>query len=277
MEPLILGPSPGEPMSGHHRVVRYPDPGVGRRIPVDGVAQVQEDRGVRRGRKGVAVEPDMGSGGELCVDVLVLQVHRVVPRGRLFPVMGETGTGITIPSVLVGSNQHHRLAHRHHQNVQKISDPGAAEMGVAEAHQETVLPIVTGDPVPSVLALIRTQLDHPPRDRGSRVDVPVPSGADSGVHPIGEAPQAILPLQPEGSVRWLAGCAAEESREEERKRILHVGMTPRLEMTPGREGSGALCSLPSRWGPGPVFLPGSIPPLRGRGSLSGGAVALGSH
>jgi hypothetical protein len=204
-DPLIPGPPPGETVPRHQGVAHHPDAGLDRGVPVDGVAQVQEEGRLFRFREGVPMHPHPCGGGELRPDLLVQEVHGVVSGGGFLPVMGEAGAGGPVPTVSDGDVQGNVVAHGHHQDVQEVPDAGAAQVGVAESHQEAVLPVVARDPVPPLLALVRAQLHHPPRDGGPGVDVAVAPGADEGVHVAGKRLEILGPSPSRRPVRGLAG------------------------------------------------------------------------
>jgi len=74
-------------------------------------------------------------------------------------------------------------------------------MSMAETHQKAVLPVVSGDPVPAPLPLVRAQLDHALGDGGSGVDVAVPAGADEGIDVRGQGLQLLDASPTRGGIR----------------------------------------------------------------------------
>jgi hypothetical protein len=132
------------------------------------------DQDVRRAAgETIAVETAAVGDGQLCLDAR-LQPNAIVTG--LGEFIGET---LTITLVGIADRprlKHRRLARRHHQDVEHVADPGARQMGVAEAHDRAVVAMIARAGVPAAIIGVRPQLHHAIGQRRSREGVAVPAG-----------------------------------------------------------------------------------------------------
>ena len=181
VDTLVLGPARRVAVTGNRRRALDRQLGVDCLIPVDGKPQIEhERRGPRRDvpAKGVLVDAHAPGGRHFGADVVGGQLDRVVAWSRAFLVVGKR------QSQIAG----HRRAgqQRRHEEIAQVSDPGAAQVRVAEAGNLGVGVVVSRAPVPPLLAGIRAELHHSERHDGTRKRMSMPACPDEWVDEPGQ-------------------------------------------------------------------------------------------
>ena len=145
------------------------------------VLEVDDDAGLLRLRKRVAVHARSWRGGEFRLHLETVEQDTVVSRTRDL-VLLVVGGAIAVIGFIRGSGPDADLAGEgHHQHVAIVADPGAAEVGVTEAPDLRVGIIIAAAGIPARGAGVRAELHHPEGGRGSRKGVAVEAGADERI------------------------------------------------------------------------------------------------
>ncbi len=149
------------------------------------VVEIDEDVAVLgrslAGGEGVAMQAGALGGGELGADAVVLEQDGV-----------EAGLGVLVGVIEAGAVAGVGVAARtgdelglagagHDEEVEQIAAAGAAEVGVAEAHDGGVGEMVTGAPVPLIVEGVGAELNGTVGDGGAGEGVAVAAGTDADI------------------------------------------------------------------------------------------------
>ncbi len=131
-------------------------------------------------------------GSKFDTNTIFVEMDRVESGGGFFGFMTESGT---IAGLSVGDGSRSQLdpaKRRHKQDVPIIGNAGAAQVCVTEAKDRAVGIMISTARVPSLDACIRTQLDHPERERGAGKGMPVRIGSDKRIDEAGGLETSLL-------------------------------------------------------------------------------------
>ena len=170
--------------AGHFHI-RRENPRRGALAAQDGVREVHHKVAVIGLRKRVLVDSGPLGGGQFGFDFVVLQKHRVVARFGVFLVVRKTRAVPFLRAFERSGNDADGTRPGHHQQVEHIPDPRAAQVRVAESHDGAVGDVVTGAAVPPDVVRIRGQLRHPERDGSPGECMAVPAGSEKHVYESG--------------------------------------------------------------------------------------------
>ena len=127
---------------GHDRVVAHLSHTapihIGGKFSV-GVAQVEQDvtgfaSGTLVGKKCVAMKSRVLGGGQLGMDVRVVQLHRIKAGMGMLTGVRKSGPIAGSRLLAVAGFEAHFAGPRHNEKIQKISAAGSAQVRVAESH-----------------------------------------------------------------------------------------------------------------------------------------------
>jgi hypothetical protein len=163
----------------------------------------------------VPVHPATGGRSELCPHVRRFQVHGVISRACLFPLMRKERTiawrrSIEDPAGVESQRLDLHLGlilrnarfpspiltfyQRHHEDIAKVNASGPLEVGMAEARHHIVPKVVARTVLPLIVVSlsvpvgfrkstrVRTQLHQSKRRHSSGKRVSAPAGANDGPH-----------------------------------------------------------------------------------------------
>ena len=135
----------------------------------------------------VAMQTSALGGGELDADIAIAQRDAVVAGLGGLVLMRERRAPAQLRIAGRSGLPPHLADAGHHQHVQQVTDAGAAEVRVGEAHDRAVLVVVARAGVPVRVVGVGAQLHHAEGPRGGRRGVAVIAGADEHVDVAGEA------------------------------------------------------------------------------------------
>ena len=147
------------------------------------VGEVDDDPGVLALRKRVLVDAGALGGGEFGAHLWIFQEHGVVAGLGDLIVVREART-VALVRLFAGTRlEFDGACAGHDEEVEQIAAAGAAQVGVAEAHDGGVGDVVAGAPVPAVVEGIGAELEGGERNAGSGEAVAVAAGADARIDP----------------------------------------------------------------------------------------------
>ena len=131
--------------------------------------------------KRVAVNAGAFGSAEFGADVVVPKKNGIISRLGHLVGMIEAGA-IALFGLLARSGNDSRFARaRHQQHIEHVSDTGAAQVRVTEAHDRAVGMMVARTPIPTVVVRVGRKLHHAKRHGRAGIGVSVAAGTDGNL------------------------------------------------------------------------------------------------
>ncbi len=184
---------------GHERVALDPDlrPEDLAVVVVDAAHEIENDVRGPRLRERIAVEPDPIRGGELDLDLRVVERHGVIPRRRRLARVRKARPVAGVGVLRGVGLQLQRAERRHQEHVPHVRVPGPAEVGMGEAQDRRVAIPVSGRPRVALAERtdvgIGAQLDHAEWHRRAGVRVAVSSRSDERIDVVERRLSLLVP------------------------------------------------------------------------------------